>query len=111
VSLALDNAFDLSPTNADPNASRLPKAAPGTVTPIALAYRVPVTQLNAFNFVPQITDNLMSGWLSADLFPQYFLVSLVPANGSENAYSVQPNLVNWPGNTNHLFLRLRIDEK
>jgi hypothetical protein len=111
VSLALDNAFDLSPTNADPNASRLPKAAPGTVTPIALAYRVPVSQLNDFNFVPQITDNLLSGWLSADLFPQYFLVSAVPANGSENAYSVQPNLVNWPGNTNHLFLRLRIDEK
>jgi hypothetical protein len=107
----LDNAFGLSPTNADPNAARLPRAAPGSVTPVALAYRVPVSQLNEFNFVPQIADNLLSGWLAADLFPQYFLISAGPANGSENAYSVQPNLANWPGDTNHLFLRLRIDEK
>jgi hypothetical protein len=111
VSLALANAFGLSPTAADPNASRLPHAAPGSVTPIALVYRVPVAQLDYFNFVPQITDDLLSPWLGTDLYPQYFLTSTFLTNGTENAYVVQPNLANWLGNTNHLFLRLRINPK
>ncbi len=111
VSLVVDNAFGLSPTNADPNVSRLPKAARGAGTPIALVYRVPVAQLDDFSFVPQVTDNLLSNWFGADAYPQYFLISAVPTNGTENAYTVQPNLPAWPGNINHLFLRLQIHEK
>ena len=111
VSLALDNAFGLSPTNADPNVSRLPKAVRGAVTPIALVYRVPAGQLDDFSFIPQVTDNLVSNWFGADAYPQYFLVSTVLTNGTENAYTVQPNLLAWPGNISHLFLRLQIDKK
>jgi autotransporter-associated beta strand protein len=111
VSLGLDNAFGLSPTNADPNVSRLPKAAPGTVTPILMAYRVPVSQLDYFSFIPQITDNLVSNWFGADQYPQYFLINTAPTNGTENAYMFQPNLTNWPGSNNHIFLRLQIDTK
>jgi autotransporter-associated beta strand protein len=110
VSLALDNAFGLSPTNADPNISRLPKAAAGTASPVALTYRVPVSQLDYFSFTPQITDNLLSNWFGADLYPQYFLINST-SNGTENIYTVQPNIANWPGNTNQLFLRLLIEEK
>jgi len=106
--LILDNAFALSPTNADPNFSRLPAAGHGPAAPIALLYRVPVTQLDDFNFTPQITDNLVSNWFGADAYPQYFLISSAPTNSTEDAFSVQPNLPNWPGNTNHLFLRLQI---
>jgi hypothetical protein len=109
LSLALDNAFGLSPTNADPNVSRLPVAGHGPAAPIALLYRVPVTQLDYFNFIPQVTDNLVSNWFGADLYPQYFLVSSYLTNGTEDAYTVQPNLAAWPGNTNHLFLRLQIE--
>jgi hypothetical protein len=108
LSLALDNAFGLSPTNADPNVSRLPTAGHGPAAPIALLYRVPVAQLDYFNFIPQVTDNLVSNWFGADLYPQYFLVSSYLTNGTEDAYTVQPNLAAWPGNTNHLFLRLKI---
>ena len=111
ISLGLDNAFSLSPTNSDPNVSRLPKAAPGTVTPISMAYRVPVSQLDYFNFIPQLTDNLVSNWFSADQYPQYFLINSTPTNGTENAYMFQPNLTNWPGSNNHIFLRLHIDKK
>jgi len=67
--------------------------------------------LDYFNFVPQITDDLLSPWLGTDLYPQYFLTSTFLTNGTENAYVVQPNLANWLGNTNHLFLRLRINPK
>ncbi|HZF01400.1 MAG TPA: hypothetical protein VE344_05830, partial [Methylomirabilota bacterium] len=110
VPLALDNAFGLSPTNAaDPNVSRLPKAAAGTVAPIALAYRVPFSQLDYFSFIPQISDSLLL-WFGADLYPQYFLINSAP-NGTENAYAVQPNIPGWPGNTNQLFLRLLIQKK
>jgi hypothetical protein len=108
LSLALDNAFGLSPTNADPNVSCLPVAGHGPAAPIALLYRVPVTQLDYFSFIPQVTDNLISNWFGADLYPQYFLVSSYLTNGTEDAYTVQPNLAAWPGNTNHLFLRLQI---
>jgi hypothetical protein len=45
------------------------------------------------------------------VYPQYFLVSTVPTNAAENAYTVQPNLPAWPGNINQLFLRLQIDKK
>jgi hypothetical protein len=55
-----------------------------------------------------VTDNLVSNWFGADLYPQYFLVSSYLTNGTEDAYTVQPNLAAWPGNTNHLFLRLKI---
>jgi hypothetical protein len=111
VSLALANAFDLSPTNADPNVSRLPQAAPGTVTPIALAYRVPVSQLDYFSFIPQITDNLISNWFRADAYPQYFLINSALTNGSEIAYTVEPNLTNWSGNPDNIFLRLEINKR
>jgi hypothetical protein len=111
LSLALANAFGLSPTNADPNVSRLPEAGRGTAAPIALLYRVPVSQLDYFSYIPQVTDNLVSNWFGADQYPQYFLINTVPTNGIENACTVQPNLTAWPGNTNHLFLRLQIDIK
>jgi hypothetical protein len=111
VSLALNSAFGLSPTNADPNAARLPKVTPGTVTPIALTYRVPVGQLNYYNFIPQITGNLLASWFGADSNPQYFLINTVLTNGTENIYSVQPNLATLPGITNSLFIRLKINKK
>jgi hypothetical protein len=111
VSVALDNVFGLSPTNADPNASRLPKAGRGTAAPVALLYRLPVAQLDDYTFTPQLTDNLLSNWFGADAYPQYFLISSALTNATEDAFSVQPNLSNWPGNSNHLFLRLKINEK
>jgi hypothetical protein len=110
VPLALDDAFGLSPTNAGPNISRLPKPAPGTTAPVAMVYRVPVSQLDFFNFTPQISDSL-SLWFGADQYPQYFLINSAPTNGTEDAFMVQPNLPAWPGSTNQMFLRLRINKK
>lgn len=41
---------------------------------------------------------------------KFFLISSTPL-GAELEYVAQPNLTNWPGNTNHMFLRLQIKKK
>jgi len=86
-------------------------AWPGSSSLLTLAYAVPVAQLNYFNFTPQTTTNLLASWFGADLYPQYFLITSVLTNGTQDAYSVQPNLATLPGNTNSLFLRLKINKK
>jgi hypothetical protein len=107
--LMLENALDLSPLVANTNSPRLPHLAPGAFSPLALSYAVPVTQLDFYSLVPGISENLAQ-WYWADVNPVYFLIVSTP-NGVENAYKVEPNLPAWPGDTNHLFLRLRIGKK
>ena len=107
--LMLENALDLSPLVANTNSPRLPRLAPGAFSPLALSYAVPVTQLDFYSLVPGISENLMQ-WYWADMNLVYFLIISTP-NGVENAYKVEPNLPAWPGDTNHLFLRLRIGKK
>jgi hypothetical protein len=110
VPLFLENVFDLSPTTADPDAGRLPRAVvPGLASPVALAYRVPVPQLDLFNLLPQISPDLFQ-WYGADVHPEYFLVTTTP-NGSQTSFSFEPNLAAWPGSSNQLFLRLLIFKK
>jgi hypothetical protein len=104
--LMLENAFNLSPLISNANSPRLPHLARGLIAPAALAYSVPLTQLDCFKFVPGLSGDLQQ-WFWADVYPGYFLISTT-ANGAENDYLVEPNLVNWPDNTNHLFLRLKI---
>jgi len=110
VPLFLENAFDLSPTNFNAGSQRLPRAVvPGSASPVAMAYSVPVAQLDFFNFVPQISPDLLQ-WVSADLHPEYFVLSAI-TNGPEVAYSFEPNLANWTASSNQLFLRLVISRK
>ena len=108
----VENAFGLSPLVSNSSPSILPHLVwPGSFSPMALTYDVPVSQLDDFSFTPQATDNLLSNWFGADSFPQYFLISSTPTNGTQNAFSVEPNLANWPGDTNQIFIRLKINEK
>jgi hypothetical protein len=108
--LILLNAFGLSPLVSNTGSSRLPHSmVPGAVSPIALAYDMPVGQLDQFNFIPQISDNLQT-WFGFDLYSQYFVLRSTN-NVGEIYFNVQPNLTNWPGNTDHLFLDLKIGVK
>jgi hypothetical protein len=107
--LILENAFDLSPTNADASSPRLPHFVPGTVSPAALAYQVPLTEVDAFTYTPQISSNLVT-WIGADDHPEYFLVSS-NLGSADIAFSVEPNLAAWPGVADELFLRLKIARK
>lgn len=108
--LMVENAFGLSPLVSNAGSSRLPHiSVPGTMTPMALIYDMPVEQLDQFNFVPRISDNLFS-WYDADLYPQYFLIQTTGISG-ESYFVVQPNLANWPGDSNHVFLNLRVNLK
>jgi len=52
--------------------SILPQLKPGNSSPIALAYSVPVTELDFYYFTPKLSGNLFT-WFGADLYPQYFL--------------------------------------
>lgn len=107
--LLVENAFGLSPLVSNAGLSILPHWKPGGFSPVALAYRVPVTQLDFYNFIPKISGNLLT-WFGADLYPQYFLINPVSSGGYES-YAVEPNLSAWPGNTNALFLNLSIEAK
>jgi hypothetical protein len=107
--LMVENAFGLSPLVSNGGLSVLPHLKPGVYSPIALAYSVPVGELDFYNFIPQISGNLFA-WYGANLYPQYFLINSI-SNGIYNASSVEPNLTAWPGNTNILFLRLQIGTK
>ena len=110
--LMLENAFGLSPLVSNSGSPMLPHLAwPNSSSLLTLAYEVPVAQLNYFNFIPQATTNLLATWFGADLYPQYFLITSVLTNGTEDAYSVQPNLATLPGITNSLFIRLQINKK
>jgi hypothetical protein len=107
--LMVENAFNLSPLVSNRGLSVLPHWSPGVSSPTALAYNVPVGQLDFYNFIPQISGNLFA-WYGANLYPQYFLISSI-SNGNYNATRVEPNLAAWPGNINILFLRLQIGTK
>ena len=110
--LMVENAFGLSPLVSNSGSPVLPHlASPGSSGPLTLAYEVPVAQLNNFNFIPQATTNLLASWFGADLYPQYFLITSVLTNGTEDACSVQPNLATLPGINNSLFIRLKINKK
>jgi hypothetical protein len=110
--LMVENAFGLSPLVSNHASSILPHPTwPGSASPIALTYDVPVAQMDDYDFTPQLTDNLLSNWFGADAFPQYFLINSTLTNATADAFSVQPNPANWPGNTNSLFLRLLINKK
>jgi hypothetical protein len=107
--LMVENAFNLSPLVSNGGLSILPHLSPGIYSPMALVYSVPVSQLDFYNFVPRISGDLLT-WYGADLYSQYFLINPLSV-GSYNVYSVEPNLTAWPGNTNILFLSLRIAGK
>lgn len=104
--LMVENAFDLSPTNNNLNSPTLPHFAAGTTAPVALVYSVPVSQGNFFNYIPELSDDLFD-WIGWDLHPEYFSVGSNPT-GSATIFTVQPVAAAWPGNTSHLFLRLKI---
>jgi hypothetical protein len=104
------NAFGLSPLVSNVRSSRLPHlVVPGFASPIALDYDMPVGQLDQFNFILQISDNLQT-WFGFDLYPEYFLIQTTNNTG-EIYFNVQPNSANWPGNIDHLFLNLKIGKK
>jgi hypothetical protein len=107
--LMVENAFDLSPTNNNLNLPRLPHYAPGTTSPVALVYGVPVTEAGFFNYVPQLSADLQT-WVGADQHPEYFMIS-TGLSGTDTVFTVQPIPANWPGDSSHLFLRLAISPK
>jgi len=110
--LMIENAFGLSPLVSNSGSPMLPHLAwPDSSSLLTLAYEVPVAQLNYFNFIPQATTNLLASWFGADIYPQYFLITSVLTNGTEDAFSVQPNLATLTGITNSLFIRLQINKK
>jgi hypothetical protein len=105
----VENAFGLSPLVLNSATAFLPHFARGMSGPFALDYTVPVGQLDFYKFVPGISEDLMS-WYWSDANPAYFLISTNQgANGF--MYSVEPDLSTLPGNTNRLFLGLRVSEK
>jgi hypothetical protein len=104
--LFVENAFDFAPTNANLGSPSLPHRVAGTYSPVGLAYSVPTDVAGFFSYIPQISPDLQT-WYGADSYPAYFVITPTP-NGPVTTYTVEPNLVNWPGSTNTLFLRLRI---
>jgi Glycosyl hydrolases family 2, TIM barrel domain/Glycosyl hydrolases family 2, sugar binding domain/Glycosyl hydrolases family 2 len=108
--LMLENAFGLSPFVSNMNSPRLPHLlTPGAGSPIALAYGMPMVQLDQFNFVPMLSDDLLA-WFGADLYPAYFVITPT-VSGTNAAYTVQPYLSAWPGSKERMFLRLRIRKR
>ena len=107
--LMVENAFNLSPLIYNGDQSVLPQLSPENSSPVALAYNVPVSQLDFYDFIPQISGDLFA-WYGADQYPQYFAVSSI-ASGMYNTTRVKPNLTAWPGDTNILFLRLQVGPK
>jgi hypothetical protein len=106
LSLFVENAFDLAPTNSNVGSPVLPHFTPGVVSPTALNYSVPLDQADFFTYTPQISGDLQT-WIGYPAHPEYFVVTTTPS-GAYTAYSVEPNLANWPGNTNQIFLRLQL---
>jgi hypothetical protein len=108
--LMVENAFNLSPLVSNTASSRLPHMiVPGTVAPVALGYDMPVGQLDQFDFIPRISDDLLT-WYGADQYPQYFLIQSNTISG-ESYFVGQPDLPNLPGNTNDIYLNLGVVKK
>lgn len=102
----LENAFDLSPATNDAASPRLPHAVvPGSQSPAAMEYRIPMLQLAGFRFIPEISTDLAK-WFGADAYPAYFVIQSFSA-GSEQRFVVERSSM-WPGGDGHVFLRLRI---
>jgi hypothetical protein len=106
LKLLLENAFDLSPTLPDANSPRLPHA--GTGSPASMIYSVPLTRLNEFSFVPEISDSLEE-WFDAVAHPNYFQMGTSDVPG-ERQFTLEHGPA-WPGDTDALFQRLRIERK
>jgi hypothetical protein len=107
--LMVENAFDFSPTNNNLNSPRLPHFAKGTTAPVALVYTVPASQVDFFNYTPQISADLQN-WTGNDQNPAYFSITTAPS-GADTIFTVQPVSAAWPGDASHLFLRLQIKPK
>ena len=109
LKLMLENAFDLSPSLPDANSPRLPRTVvPGTNSPAAVGYSVPLTRLNEFNFVPEISDSLQD-WFDQVPHPDYFQMETSDVSG-ERHFTLE-HAPTWPGDTDSVFLRLRIERK
>lgn len=107
--LMFENAFNLSPAVSNQDSPRLPHFARGNLSPVALVYSVPVAQADFFNYTPQLSDDLKT-WTGYDLHPEYFIIT-TQVSGTDTVFTVQPALGQWPGDTSHLFLRLKIKPK
>jgi hypothetical protein len=107
--LMFENAFDLSPTNNNLGSPRLPHFANGIIAPVALVYTVVAAESDFFDYIPQLSDDLMM-WIGSDQHPEYFAIS-PNANGADTIFTVQPIPAAWPGDASHLFLRLKIKPK
>ena len=109
LSLMVENAFNFSPTNNNLNSPRLAHLAMGTTAPVALIYSVPVAEAGFYNYVPQLSDDLLN-WVGADQHPEYFAINTA-VSGTDTVFTVQPIPASWPGDSSHLFLRLAISPK
>ena len=108
-SLLFENAFDLSPLAPVKNSPRLPHlVSPGSATPMALAYGVPLARLNEFRFLPEISGDLTE-WFDAEMYPDDFRIESADLAG-ERLFSVQYG-PDWAGGSDRVFLRLRIERK
>jgi hypothetical protein len=105
----LENAFDLAPTNNNLGSPRLAHFATGTTAPVALAYSVPSSEADFYNYIPQLSGDLFN-WVGADQHPEYFSI-ITDTNGSDTVFTVQPVAAAWPGDASHLFLRLKISPR
>lgn len=109
LSLILENAFDLSPSVPDAGSPRLPRAVvPGTNSPAAMGYSVPLARLNEFSFVPEISDSL-EDWFDQVAHPDYFQMETSDLSG-ERQFTLEHGTA-WQGDTDAEFLRLRIERK
>jgi hypothetical protein len=105
----IENAFDLSPSVPDANSLRLPHTfVPGTNSPAAMVYSVPLTRLNEFSFVSVISDSLVD-WFDQVAHPDYFQMGTSNLSG-ERQFSVEYGPA-WPGETDSVFLQLCIERK
>ena len=102
----IENAFDLTPTNNNLGSPRLPHFVAGTGAAVALVYSVPADEVNSYDYIPQLSSDLIN-WQDADEHPEYFSVTSA-VNGSDTVFTVQPVTDAWPGDVSHLFLRLKI---
>jgi hypothetical protein len=107
--LLVENAFNLSPLVLNAQLPEFPHLVPGLATPAALAYAVPDAQNDFYSFVPGLSDNLEQ-WYWYNVDPGYFLINAA-ASGAQSNYVINPNLTNWPGNTNRLFMTLGVGKK
>jgi len=107
--LLIKNAFDLAPLPPDANNDiRLPKLVPGTTSPVALTYRVPVGQLDHFTFIPEISRDLQT-WYQATQ-PTPFLVLAETTSAGDRIYTAEPS-ADWPAPNDKVFMRVNVGSK